>query len=422
MPNLERTNSVSHYKRSTCRACRGARLEAFLSLGQQPLANSFLSTPSEFAGEKRYPLDVYRCESCSLIQLLDVITQDELFRDYIYVTGTSETIARHNEQYAKTVTSEMQLGQGSLVIEVASNDGSLLQCFAKRGVKTLGIEPARNIARTARERGIPTVEEFFNYDLAREIRSEKGPARVVIANNVLAHVDEPIDFLTGCAELIEESGRVITEVPYLGDLLDALEYDTIYHEHLCYFSVMSLMELYERAGLMIVRIQRVPVHGGSLRILARLRTKEMSGHAPEVVELADEERRRNYDKPDPYRDFAVAVAQHREKLVALLEELVGQGKALSGYGAPAKGNTLLNYCGIDRELLKYVVDRNPLKIGRYTPGTHVPVKPVSELENDPPDYLLVLAWNFADEIMQQQIEYARRGGRFIIPVPEPRVI
>lgn len=413
---------MSHYHRSTCRACGRLELEAFLDLGEQPLANGFLSMPEEFVAEKRYPLVVYRCANCSLIQLLDVITPDKLFRDYLYVTGTSETMARHNEEYAAAVVSAMRLGPDDLVVEVASNDGSLLACFAEKGVRTLGVEPARNIVTTARERGIETIDEFFNHDLAREIRGEKGEASTVIANNVLAHVDEPIDFLKGCGELIEENGRVIAEVPYLGDLLDSLEYDTIYHEHLCYFSILALMELYEQAGLEIVRINRVPVHGGSLRVVAKLRTGDNLAHAPEVIELAAEERSRNYHNPEPYHEFAKAVERHRVGLVGLVERLLDEGKSLAGYGASAKGNTLLNYSGLSHDHLKYLVDKNPLKVGHYSPGAHIPVKPVSEVDADPPDYLLILAWNFADEIMKQQAAFAKRGGRFILPIPEPRVI
>ena len=413
---------MSHYNRKTCRACGGFELESFLNLGEQPLANGFLSAPSEFAEEKRYPLVVYRCKNCSLVQLLDVISPDELFRNYLYLTGTSETIAQHNKEYATAVVSEMKLNSESLVVEVASNDGSLLTCFAKKGVKTLGIEPARNIAKTARSRGIETIDEFFNYDLAREVRAKKGPARVVIANNVLAHVDEPIDFLKGCGELIEEDGHVIAEVPYLGDLLNALEYDTIYHEHLCYFSVIALMELCERAGLTIVQIKRMPVHGGSLRVIAKLRGGDSSVQAQEVIELAAEERSKNYHNSGPYREFATAVADHRIRLLGLVNKLLDRGKTIAGYGASAKGNTLLNYAGLNREHLKYLADRNSLKIDRYSPGAHVLVKPVSELDKDPPDFLLILAWNFADEIMEQQVGFAKRGGRFILPIPEPKVI
>ena len=419
---MNENNDNAHYLRTTCRACDGNKLEPFLLLGDQPLANSFLKSPEEFQQEARYPLNVYRCKDCSLIQLLDVIAPEVLFRDYIYVTGTSDTIARHNVGYAEAVVSSLGLGKNDLVVEVASNDGSLLGCFRKQGVRTLGIEPARNIAAMARERGIDTIDEFFNSGLAQEVRAERGAASAVIANNVLAHVDNTQDFLIGCRELIDTDGRVITEFPYLGELLDKMEYDTVYHEHLCYFSVIALMRLYEAVGLVIVRIDRVPVHGGSLRVYAARKSGMFPDHDQTVKDMGESERSKGYHTAEPYDRLARAVLANRESLLALLGSLKHEGKSIAAYGAPAKGNTLLNYCGIGTDLVDYVVDKNPLKVGLYTPGTHIRVKPVSTLENDIPDYLLILAWNFADEIMQQQAEYAARGGKFILPIPQARVV
>jgi hypothetical protein len=419
---MNEKNDNTHYLRKTCRACGSDRLEPFLLLGDQPLANSFLKSPEDFRKEARYPLDVYRCKECSLIQLLDVIAPEVLFRDYIYVTGTSDTIAQHNLSYASDVVSALGLGSDDLVVEVASNDGSLLGCFREQGVRTLGIEPARNIAAMARERGIETIAEFFGSELARKVRADHGAASAVVANNVLAHVDDTQDFLAGCRELIDADGRVITEFPYLGELLDRMEYDTVYHEHLCYFSVIALMRLYEAVGLVILRIDRMPVHGGSLRVYAARKSGKSPDHARAVKEMGDEERSKGYHTAEPYDRLAKAVRANRDSLVALLKSLKHEGKTIAAYGAPAKGNTLLNYCGIDTELVDYVVDKNPLKVGLYTPGTHIPVKPVPALAEDRPDYLLILPWNIADEIMQQQAEYAARGGKFILPIPQPRVI
>ncbi|MBK8005261.1 MAG: methyltransferase domain-containing protein [Gemmatimonadetes bacterium] len=259
---------MAHHLRTTCRACGGTKLTAFLALGPQPLANAFLRTPAEFDAEARYPLDVYLCEDCSLVQLLDVIDPEVLFRDYIYVTGTSSTIAAHNQAYARTVIDHLGLGAGDLVVEAASNDGSLLKCFKAGGVRTLGVEPARNIAQMAREAGIDTVAEFFSTATARELRARYGPARAVIGNNVLAHVDDTRDFLQGGAEWIADDGLMITEVPYIREFMERLEYDTVYHEHLCYFSVTALMRLCEAVGLRIVRTDHHPVHGGTLRMYA----------------------------------------------------------------------------------------------------------------------------------------------------------
>ncbi len=419
---MNEKNDSTHYLRKTCRACESESLERFLLLGDQPLANSFLKSTDEFAQEARYPLDVYRCTECSLIQLLDVIAPEVLFRDYIYVTGTSDTIAQHNIGYAADVVAGLELGKDDLVVEIASNDGSLLTCFRDQGVRTLGIEPARNIAAMARERGIETVAEFFTSELARKVRAEQGPAGAVVANNVLAHVDDTKDFLTGCKELIGEDGRVITEFPYLGELLDRMEYDTVYHEHLCYFSVIALMRLYEAVGLVIMRIDHVPVHGGSLRVYAAHKSAASPDHAEAVRKLADEERGKGYDTAVPYEQLATAVKASRESLLAMLKKFKGEGKTIAAYGASAKGNTLLNYCGIDTELVDYIVDKNPLKVGTYTPGTHIPVEPASVLERETPDYLLITAWNFGDEIMRQQADYAARGGKFILPIPRAEVV
>ncbi len=407
-------------KRTSCRVCGSRRLLLFLSLGQMPLANSFLASKEEFEAELTFPLDVYFCEDCSLVQLLDVVAPEILFSHYVYLTGTSETMRAHFREYARTVTGLLGLGTRDLVVEIASNDGSLLKEFQAHGVQVLGVEPARNIAEQARSDGVPTLDEFFNADLADCLRERYGPAKAVVANNVLAHVDDPVDFLRGCARLLADGGLVVWEVPHLKELISRLEYDTIYHEHLSYYSATTLMRLAAEAGLRIVRAERVPVHGGSLRMYA---TRDAAGgHAAEVVALAEEERREGLQDVGLYYRFAAAVADNRVALRAFLESRRVLGQTVAGYGAPAKGNTLLNYCGISTELLPFTVDRNPWKVGRYTPGMHIPVLPVPALFEGRPDYVLILAWNLATEIIGQLGEYAQCGGRFVIPIPEPKVI
>ncbi len=414
-------NSWVHRKRDTCRACGGQNLRVILSLGHMPLANSFLRSENDFAEESFYPLDVYFCEDCSLMQLMDVIDPKVLFRDYIYVTGTSQTMVEHNDRYAREMLDLFPLGKKDLVVEVASNDGTLLKCFKRYGVRTLGIEPAKNLAEIARTEGIDTISEFFHSAIVPDIRRAYGPARVVIGNNVLAHVDETQDFLIGCRELISEDGLVVIEVPYLRHLLDRMEYDTIYHEHLCYFSINTLRRICDSVSLSIVRVDHLPVHGGSLRMYAGRREK-YSNHAREVLRSAEEERRAGFTEIARYKKLALEVEKNRREIRSLLESLKRERKRVAGYGAPAKGNTLLNYCHIDSRLIPFTVDKNPMKVGLYTPGMHIPVLPVSSLLAFQPDYVMILAWNFAEEIIRQLEEYRSQGGRFILPIPEPKVV
>ena len=410
-----------HRIRTTCRACGADRLTCFLTLGPQPLANANLRDISDAGDELTFPLDVYFCETCSLVQLVDVIDPELLFRNYIYVTGTSETIAAHNIAYARTVSDLLGLTADDLVVEVASNDGSLLTRFRDLGVRTLGVEPALNIAEIARGHGIESVGEFFDGATGAALREARGPARAVIGNNVLAHVDDTQDFLRGAKALIDGDGLVIVEVPYARTMLERLEYDTVYHEHLCYFSITSLMRLCEAVGLTVVRVDQVSVHGGSIRVYAGLRERYGEVGA-DVRALADAERESGLTSLARWQQFARDVATQRAQLRDLLERLAGEGRSVAGYGAPAKGNTLLNYCAIGTDLVPYTVDRSALKVGTLTPGMHLPVLPVGTLLERKPDYVLILAWNFADEIMRQQRTYRDAGGQFILPVPKPVII
>lgn len=412
---------MSYHRRSDCRSCGHTDLHEFLSLGPTPLANSFLRSPAEFAAEVSYPLDVVFCPRCSLVQILDVVDPETLFRDYIYVTGTSTTIAEHNVRYAKAVVDLVGLGADDLVVEVASNDGSLLKRFQDHGVRTLGVEPATNVAAMAREAGVDTVNRFFDETAGRELRESHGPARAVIGNNVLAHVDDTPGFLRGVRALLADDGLAVIEVPYLMEFIDRLEYDTVYHEHLCYFSVRALLHLCEAAGLRLVRVDDVPVHGGSIRIYAAPATT-VSDHDEAVLARCAAEDRAGLGDPARYDRFARDVHAQRSELRSMLLALKEEGRSLAGYGAPAKGNTLLNFCDIGVDLIPYTVDRSPLKTGTYTPGSHIPVLEVDVLLDRQPDVVVILAWNFAEEIMHQQREYQNRGGRFLLPLPNPRLV
>lgn len=410
-----------HHRRETCRVCGARQLRTFLSLGPMPLANAFLRSPDEFADEPLYPLDVSFCESCSHVQLVDVIDPRALFNEYLYVTGTSETMNAHNRQHATALSDELSLGAGDLVVEIASNDGSLLHCFQTIGAKSLGIEPAANIAELARESGVKTLTMFFDSAAADDIVAQYGRARVVIAKNVLAHVDDPQDFLRGCAALIDVNGVVIIEVPYLGDMIDRREYDTVYHEHLSYFSMTSLIRLSKSTDLAVARVERLAIHGGSLRVMLRSAGTELT-HCDEAETLAAVERKAGLDQPARYEEFAADTLRNRDEVREMLERLAREGRSIAAYGAPAKGNTLLNWCGIDTTLIAFTVDRNPLKVGMFTPGMHLPVEPVSTLLSRQPDCTLLLPWNLVDEIKSQQREYQARGGRFIVPIPHPQFV
>lgn len=411
---------MTHKRRTRCRGCGGEQFTRFLELGPQPLANAFPRDPGEFAGEAMYPLDVYFCHGCSLVQLLDVIDPEVLFREYIYVSGTSELMASHFRQYADDVIRERRLDAGSFVVEVASNDGTLLANFADRGVRVLGVEPAVNIAQIANDRGIPTVVEFFSPEVAGSVREEHGRADAVLGNNVLAHVDDTVGFLRGAADLIQPDGVVVVEVPYLLNMLDGMEWDTVYHEHLCYFSVTALRTLFARAGLQLVRVDPLEVHGGSIRAWGVF--AHGGAEAGSVSAFLAQEEARGLTSPDRFLEFGDEVQRNRDDIVAMLTDLKSRGHRLAAYGAPAKGNTLLNYCRIGTDILEYTVDRSALKVGRYTPGMHLPVLPAEELAERRPDYAMILAWNFAEEIIRQQRAYREAGGRFIIPVPAPQII
>ena len=413
--------SAQLHKRKTCRVCGNSNLRLVLSLGSQPLANAFLSSREEFAGEARYPLDVYLCETCSLVQLLDVIDPGMLFSHYLYLTGTAETMERHHAAYAGTLVQMLALERDDLVVEVGSNDGSLLEHFQRRDLRVLGIDPASNIAELANKRGIQTLSRFFSPSTAAEVRQAYGEAKAVLANNVLAHVDDVQGFVEGCMHLLNPTGLLVVEVPYLRRLVEKLEYDTIYHEHLCYFSATALARLCGQLGLSIVRADEMPVHGGSLRLYIG-REERHGAHGRKALELLKTEQAEGLASQQTLGGFAKRVEASRQAIYQLLHDLAEQGKTLAGYGAPAKATTLLNYCGIGPGELPYLVDKNPWKVGRYQPGTRIPVLGVETLLEREPDYVLILPWNLQSEVVEQQREYAQRGGRFIVPLPEPRIL
>ncbi len=408
-------------RRDACRICGSRRLSPFLDLGFTPLANRFLRKDQLDEPEPRFRLDVFFCADCSLVQLVEVVDPEILFRDYIYVSGTSETMRAHFAAFATSVSARFGFSNNDLVVEVASNDGTFLSNFQGRGLRLLGVEPATNIAKVARDRGIDTINEFFGERLGDRLRNEHGAAACVLANNVFAHVDDMNDFVRGVLRVLAPEGVFVFENSYVRDMLDRLEFDSVYHEHLSYFSVTALSKLFERHGMEIFDVEHQSVHGGSLRVFVkRLGSGHSMTEAP--ARFRDEERRAGLCELETYRAFAARVYDLRTSLLSLLRRLRNEGKSIVAYGSSAKGNTLLNFMGIGPDLVAYLVDKSPLKQGTFSPGIHLPVLPVERLVEDRPDYAVILAWNFTDEILLQQRDYIDGGGRFIVPIPVPRVI
>lgn len=404
-----------------CRSCGSGNLKLVLSLGKTPLANSLLTADQLDKPEPTFPLDVHLCPDCTLVQITETVPPDILFRDYLYFSSFSETVLANARQVVDKLLATRTLGAQSLVVEIASNDGYLLQYFKQAGVPVLGIEPASNIAKVATEKGIRTLNEFFGEQIAGKLRQTGERADVIIGNNVLAHVADLNGFMRGVALLLKDNGVAQFEVPYVKDLIDHCEFDTIYHEHLCYYSLTALDRLARRHSLRVVNVERIPIHGGSLRVQFALQgsTQPVSGA---VTALLAEESAWGVDQFQFYADFAKRVETLGRDLCALLSDLKRQGKCLAAYGAAAKGSTLLNCFHIGTSLIDFVVDRSTHKQGRYMPGVHIPILAPEELVKRIPDYALLLTWNFASEILKQQTDYRQRGGKFIIPVPEPKVV
>jgi SAM-dependent methyltransferase len=404
---------------AACRSCGSTDLTTFLSLGDLPLADGLLREEDLSAPEGRYPLDVAFCGACSLVQILETVPPEVLFcRDYPYYSSFSDALLEHSRRNVESLIAERGLHEESLVVELASNDGYLLQYFAERGIPVLGIDPAEGPAQVAVDKGIPTLREFFTQNMAAGLRSEGKCADVVIANNVLAHVPDLNGFVEGIRILLKEDGVAVIEAPYVKDLIDHCEFDTIYHEHLCYFSVTALVELFKRHGLSLNRVERYPIHGGSLRLFVG-KNKDVDAT---VVQHLQDESQRAVTRLDYFEDFASRVVSIRTALLEMLRDLKSRGKRVAAYGAAAKGAVLLNFAIIGTEVIDFVVDRNVHKQGLYMPGVHIPISGPERILEEMPEYVLLLAWNFRDEILRQQDDYRRRGGRFVIPIPFPEVV
>lgn len=410
---------VTH--KTKCRICDGSNLTKFLDLGIMPPANGFMQKSKLDSPEPMYPLVVDFCGDCGLVQLEDVVQKEVLFRDYIYFSSVTDTIPQHFAQQAEEVT-ERFASKDSLVVEIGSNDGVLLKALKKYGVKPLGVEPATNLAKFANSIGLETINNFFSEELAHEIAQKRRKARIIIGNNVVGHIDDLHDLVRGVNTLLEDDGVFILEVPYLVDLIEKKEYDTIYHEHLSYFSIRSLMELFGQFNMQIFDVKRfLNIHGGSIRVYVR-KINGVCRHPAKMVSLLALEKRMKLDSVETYLEFAAQIASNKKRLLSLLNKLKADGKSIVGYGAPAKGNVLLNYCKIGTETLDYIIDSTQAKQGLYTPGMHIPVLAPEKFREDCLDYALMLAWNFEEEILKKEFRYREGGGKFIIPIPDPRIV
>lgn len=408
-------------KSKYCRVCKKSSLEKVLVLGQTPLANAFLTKSQLDEPEYFYPLDLDFCSNCGFIQLGHVVSPEILFGNYIYASSTSPVFIGHFKKMADHVFPRFLSGKDSLVVDIGSNDGILLKPFKNKGAKVLGIEPAAHIAKIAEKAGIETISEFFSVELAKRIGKQKGQADIVTATNVFAHIDDLDEVIEGLKILLNKDGIFIMEAPYLIDFIEKRYFDLVYHEHLSYWSINSLITLFKRFNMIIFDVQKVPVHGGTIRVFI----KKIEGkHKIEksVKKFLNQERKMKIAEKKTYVDYSNLILDNKVKLLTLLANLKTKGKTIAAYGAPAKGNTLLNYFSIGQEFLDFVVDDSPFKQGLYTPGKHIPVVSSKVLYDENPDYLLILAWNFADSIMKMHKKYSELGGKFIIPVPKPVII
>lgn len=415
---------IGRYTRhATCRFCHGGRLARFLDFGDVPLAGAFLRA-EQMPLEQFYPLEVCCCEDCLLVQVANAVPGEVLFREYFFFSSVMQTLVEHFEALAVEVRDRFARPGRSLAVEIGCNDGVLLKPLAAHGVRCVGVDPATNVVRGMALQGCEIVNDFFGQRVAEEIRAAHGPADVILSSYSFAHIDDMDDVMRGVDALLKPEGVLIVEVYYLLTLVEELQYDMIYHEHLNYYSLMALQRFFGRFSMEVFDVKAIPgVRAGTMRFYVRRAGKHPAPPAPAVGALLERERAAGLDRPATYVEFAARVHRSREELLALLDGLKRQGKRLIGYGASGRSTTLMNFCGIDTRYLEFVVDDTPAKQGHYTPGTHVPIRPWAAAEEPPrPDHVLLFAWSFLDEVLKRRADYLRQGGRFIVPLPRVRVL
>jgi SAM-dependent methyltransferase len=407
---------------NVCRFCSTPLKHTFVDLGMSPLCESYVSAAHLNQVEAFYPLHVQVCERCLLVQLPEYVSPEAIFGEYAYFSSYSDAWLQHAAEYVDMIVRKLRLGKESLAVELASNDGYLLRNFLKLGIPVLGIEPAANIAKVAIEKGVPTLVKFFGRSLAQEMAGDGKRADLVIGNNVIAQVPDLNDFVAGISVILKPQGVATLEFPHLIRLMAENQYDTIYHEHFSYFSFITSEKVFSAHGMTLFDVEELPTHGGSIRIYARPDADESRPVTQRVVELRARELAAGLDRMDTYSTFTERVKESKRGLLEFLIAAKRAGKRIAGYGAPGKGNTLLNYCGIRTDFLDYTVDRNPYKQGKFLPGTHIPIYPPEKLFETKPDYVLILPWNFKEEIVKQMAHIREWGGKFVVPIPRVEVI
>jgi SAM-dependent methyltransferase len=404
-----------------CRICGTPLRHTFVDLGMSPLCESIRTAGQLDETEPYFPLHARVCEHCFLVQLNQYVPPETIFREYAYFSSYSTSWTEHAKEYCRMITKRLALNRDSLVVELASNDGYLLQHFLQQEIPVLGVEPAANVAKVAVEKGIPTRTEFFGFDLAERMTAEGLQADLIVANNVLAQVPDLNDFVSGIASLLKPYGVVTLEFPHLQRLMEETQFDTIYHEHFSYFSLFTVSLLVERHGLKVIDVEELATHGGSLRVYLA-HSHAPYRQTPQVLELIDREKALGFCDISTYASFGKRVQRVKRNLLAYLIGTKDEGRTICGYGAPGKGNTLLNYCGIGTDFLAFTVDRNPYKHGRYTPGMHIPIRSPEAIDELQPDYILILPWNLKREIIHQMRHVGEWGGKFIVPIPNVEII